>query len=87
VSFSPEDVAAKAVDYNYTTRALSEEAPGISVFLREGGEVFHTYSTYGRGLDLMMNTYNYLDLTPLGRQEKDLPFSMAWVRHHDKYDQ
>jgi predicted dithiol-disulfide oxidoreductase (DUF899 family) len=87
VSFSPEDVAAKSVDYNYAKQPLSmPEAPGMSVFLREGDDVFHTYSTYGRGLDLLINTYNYLDLTPLGRQEQDLPYGMAWVRHHDKYD-
>jgi predicted dithiol-disulfide oxidoreductase (DUF899 family) len=55
------------------------------VFLREGGEVFHTYSTYGRGLDHLIATYNYLDLTPLGRNEDELPYTMAWVRHRDKY--
>jgi predicted dithiol-disulfide oxidoreductase (DUF899 family) len=87
VSFRPEDVAAQTVEYNYEKKPFSmSEAPGLSVFLREGNDIFHTYSTYARGLDLLINTYNYLDLTPLGRQEQDLPYGMAWVRHHDKYD-
>ncbi|WP_233165982.1 DUF899 domain-containing protein [Archangium sp. Cb G35] len=87
VSFRPEDVAARAVEYNYEKKPFSgSEAPGLSVFLREGNDIFHTYSTYARGLDLLINTYNYLDLTPLGRQEQGLPYGMAWVRHHDKYD-
>ena len=61
------------------------EMPGMSVFLRDGQRVFHTYSTYQRGLDHLMNIYNYLDLTPLGRQEDNDPHPMAWVRHHDRY--
>lgn len=86
VSFQPEDLAAQAVEYNYETTAFPHsEAPGFSAFLRDGERVFHTYSTYGRGLDLMIGTYNLLDLTQLGRQEADLSFAMAWVRHHDRY--
>ncbi|PTL76671.1 DUF899 domain-containing protein [Vitiosangium sp. GDMCC 1.1324] len=86
VSFRPEDVAANTVEYNYEKKPFPmSEAPGLSVFLREGNDIFHTYSTYTRGLDLLINTYNYLDLTPLGRQEQELPYGMAWVRHHDKY--
>ncbi len=61
------------------------ELPGLSVFLRVGDLVFHSYSTYQRGLEHLMNIYNYLDLTPLGRQENNLPYTMAWVRHHDRY--
>jgi predicted dithiol-disulfide oxidoreductase (DUF899 family) len=61
------------------------EAPGLSVFLRDGADVLHTYSTYARGLDMLIGTYNYLDLTPLGRDEEGLPFTMSWVKHHDKY--
>ncbi len=61
------------------------ELPGLSVFLRDGEGIFHTYSTYGRGLDLFLNTYNYLDATPLGRQEEGEPQVMTWVRHHEKY--
>ena len=60
----------------------SGEQPGVSVFLRDGNQVFHTYSTYARGNDLQLGTYNYLDLTPLGRQETN---GQAWVRHHDRY--
>ena len=59
------------------------EREGLSVFLRDGDRLFHTYSTYQRGLDPFLNTYNFLDLTPLGRQEED--GIMRWVRHHDKY--
>ncbi len=88
------DKAAGSVEYNYGSAATllaagkiwqMGELPGLSVFLREGDSVFHTYSTYQRGLDLFLNTYNYLDLTPLGRQEEQEPHVMAWVRHHDKY--
>jgi predicted dithiol-disulfide oxidoreductase (DUF899 family) len=59
------------------------EREGLSVFLRDGGRLFHTYSTYQRGLDLFLNTYNFLDVTPLGRQEED--GIMRWVRHRDRY--
>lgn len=86
VSFDGEDVTTRLVDYNYAQRTFPlSEAPGLSVFLREGDAVFHTYSTYERGLDLLINTYNLLDLTPLGRQEEGLQYPMAWVRHHDQY--
>jgi predicted dithiol-disulfide oxidoreductase (DUF899 family) len=61
------------------------EREGLSVFLRDGDRLFHTYSTYQRGLDPFLNTYNFLDLTPLGRQEED--GIMRWVRHHDRYDE
>jgi len=81
-------------EYNYTSaRTLLEagkiwfpkgELPGLSVFFRDGNTVFHTYSTYQRGLDVLLNTYNLLDLTPLGRQEEDGRIQ-AWIRHHDKY--
>ena len=50
-----------------------------------GDDVFHTFSTYGRGLDILIGTYNWIDLAPLGRNEKDLKYGMEWVRHHDKY--
>jgi len=88
------DPSAGSVEYNYENgdalreagKIWMDELPGLSVFLKLGNQVFHTYSTYQRGLDILMGTYNYLDLTPLGRQEDGLPFSMAWVRHHDRYD-
>jgi len=87
VSFSQEERAQGKVYYNYEiTEFLPEEGPGTSVFYKnKAGEVFHTYSSYGRGLDPMIGTYNWLDLTPKGRDEDGLAFSMAWVRHHDKY--
>ena len=61
--------------------------PGASVFYKDaGGAVFHTYSAYARGLDILVGTYNWLDLTPKGRDEAELPWTMAWVRRHDEYD-
>ena len=89
VSFTPEERARGEVYYNYETAPFpSEEAPGASAFYKDPktGEVFHTYSTFGRGLDTMVGTYVLLDLVPKGRDEDDLPFPMAWVRHHDRYD-
>ena len=87
VSFPPEEVARGEVDYNYGRwRFAHEELPGISVFCRnDAGEVFHTYSTYGRGVEVMMGAYNLMDLTPMGRDEDHLKFTMEWVRHHDRY--
>ena len=88
VSVSPDEKAAGKVLYNYeVTTFPSEERPGTSVFFKNAvGEVFHTYSSYGRGLDLLIGAYNFLDLAPKGRDEEGLSYGMAWVRHHDKYD-
>jgi predicted dithiol-disulfide oxidoreductase (DUF899 family) len=87
VSFTKDQMAKGAVEYNFAPREFpSEEAPGLSVFYKdEHGEVFHTYSAYARGLDLLVGAYNYLDLAPRGRDEGKLAFTMAWVRHHDRY--
>jgi predicted dithiol-disulfide oxidoreductase (DUF899 family) len=87
VSFAPQDLAKGEVDYNYGARAFpSQEAPGVSVFFKnDAGEVFHTYSTYGRGVEVMMGTYDLLDLTPKGRDEHNPNYPMDWVRHHDRY--
>lgn len=86
VSFKAEEKTKAEVLYNYGKRPFEEELPGVSVFYKDdAGDVFHTYSTYGRGVEVMMGAYNYLDLTPKGRDEDGLPYSMAWVRHHDKY--
>jgi len=87
VSFRKEELGKKKLEYNFALGDVSmEELPGASVFYKdEAGGVFHTYSTYARGLDLMLGAYNWLDLVPKGRDEDDLPFTMAWVRHHDKY--
>jgi predicted dithiol-disulfide oxidoreductase (DUF899 family) len=74
------------VYYNYELGEFpSEERPGLSVFFQKNGEVFHTYSTYARGLDILLPTYNFLDMTAKGRDEDGLPHPMAWVRHHDGY--
>ena len=88
VSFTPEEVAKGKLHYNYGEWPLAgEEWPGISLFYRnDAGEVFHTYSTYGRGVEVMMGTYNMLDLTPKGRDEHDGFYKMDWVRHHDRYE-
>lgn len=87
VSFTPEEVAKGEVHYNYGKWPFPhEELPGISVFYGDdAGEIFHTYATYGRGVEVMMGAYNLLDLTPKGRDEDHLSFTMEWVRHHDRY--
>lgn len=84
VSLRPEELAAGTALYNYAKAEGNEqELPGLSVFYRnDAGEVFHTYSTYTRGLDLLLGAYNYLDLTPAGRNEQH---AMQWVQHHDRY--
>lgn len=89
VSFRPEEIAKGEVYYNYSSIPfMAEDLHGASVFYKnEEGEIFHTYSTYMRGCDIMVNTYNFMDIAPLGRNEEDLGFTMSWVRHHDKYDQ
>ena len=87
-SFTKEEIAKGKIDYNYSeaSEPFSEEAPGASVFYKnDEGELFHTYSTYARGLDILVGTYNYLDLAPKGRDEDGLAFTMSWVRHHDRY--
>jgi len=71
--------------YNYKPFAGSGEMPGISVFVRDGDQVYHTYSTFSRGLDLMNGAYNYLDLTPKGRDEDELAYGMEWLKHNDSY--
>jgi predicted dithiol-disulfide oxidoreductase (DUF899 family) len=88
VSFTKDDIAAGDTFYNFEVRQNpgEGEAPGASVFSKDAsGEVFHTYSTYARGLDILVGAYNFLDLTATGRDEDELAFSMAWVRHHDRY--
>jgi predicted dithiol-disulfide oxidoreductase (DUF899 family) len=89
VSATKDDAAKGEVYYNYTMMKFpSEERPGLSVFAKdESGQVFHTYSAYSRGLDILLGAYNFIDLTPMGRHEEGLPHGMAWVRHHDKYAQ
>ena len=65
---------------------FESEGPGISAFYKDGsGNIFHTYSSYSRGLDMLLGAYHLLDLVAKGRDEANLPWPMAWVRHHDKY--
>jgi predicted dithiol-disulfide oxidoreductase (DUF899 family) len=87
VSFTKDEATKGEVYYNYgTSKFFSEEGPGASVFYKDDkGDTFHTYSSYARGLDILVGTYNFLDLTPKGRDEDGLPFTMSWVRHHDRY--
>ncbi|MEO6993831.1 MAG: DUF899 domain-containing protein [Lacunisphaera sp.] len=88
VSFTPEETARGKVFYNYENQPFPhEEAPGISVFARDAaGTVYHTYSTYGRGVEVIMGTYRLLDLVPKGRDEAGLDYGMEWLRHHDRYE-
>jgi predicted dithiol-disulfide oxidoreductase (DUF899 family) len=87
VSFTKDEMTKGQVYYNYDMNEFpSDEGPGISVFCKDGSsDIFHTYSAYARGLDILVGAYNYLDLVPKGRDEVELPWTMAWVRHHDKY--
>ncbi len=87
VTFSPEALEQGEVEYNYASVKISgTERPGISVFARDtGGTVFHTYSCYARGLDMMNGAYHYLDLTPKGRDEAGLGYPREWLRLHDSY--
>ncbi len=87
VTFTPEEVASGKIDYNYgTSPYLFEELPGLSVFIRDAsGDIFHTYSTYSRGLDMLLGACHYLDLTPKGRNEEG--DGKDWVRFHDRYEE
>ena len=87
VSFSPEEMKRGEMIYNFEAGKFPiEEAPGISVFYKdpEGG-IFHTYSCYARGLDMLNGAYQFMDLVPKGRDEDALPYSMAWLRRRDQY--
>jgi predicted dithiol-disulfide oxidoreductase (DUF899 family) len=88
VTFTPQELEAGQVYYNYSTGPFPvPEAPGISVFYRDtDGTIYHTYSCYSRGLDMLNGAYHLLDLVPKGRDEAGLPDSMAWLRHHDRYE-
>ncbi|MEO4040365.1 thioredoxin family protein [Hoeflea sp. CAU 1731] len=85
VSFTPEEIASGSIDYNFGEWSMTgEEWPGVSVFFKdEAGDVYRTYSTYGRGVEVMMGAYAMLDLTPKGRNEER---GMDWVRRHDRYE-
>ncbi len=87
-SFTQDEIDNNKIYYNYQKDAFpSTEAPGVSVFIKEDdGSIYHTYSTYARGLDMFITAYHYLDLAPKGRDEDDLSFTMEWVRRHDEYE-
>ena len=87
VSFTDAQIATGAVDYNFHPSSFTpQEAPGLSVFYRDGdGQVYRTYSCYSRGLDMLNAAYHHLDLVPRGRDEEGLPFSMAWLDFQDSY--
>jgi predicted dithiol-disulfide oxidoreductase (DUF899 family) len=88
VSFTKEQVKNGTAIYNYTkVESDSPDREGISAFFKDGkGVVYHTYSCYSRGIDIVNGAYHFLDLAPKGRDEAGLEFTQAWVRHHDKYD-
>jgi predicted dithiol-disulfide oxidoreductase (DUF899 family) len=88
VSFTSDEMNKGEMFYNYRIDNFpEEEAPGISVFYKnQQGDIFHTYSCYSRGLDMLNGAYHYMDLVPKGRDEDDLPHSMAWLRRHDQYN-
>jgi predicted dithiol-disulfide oxidoreductase (DUF899 family) len=87
VSFTPEGIAGGNAIYNYAINKMNmSDLAGISVFFKDAdGNVFHTYSCYARGLDMLNTAYHYLDLVPKGRDEAGLPYTMAWVRLRDQY--
>ncbi len=86
VSFTPEQIESGDTVYNYRAGAGSiEELPGISVFVRDGDDVYHSYSTYSRGIDPYNTTYQLLDIVPNGRNEDELTYPMDWLRRHDEY--
>ena len=85
VSFTQEQIAKGETEYNFgTTPYAHVDLPGTSVFAKDaGGQVFHTYSSYARGGELLLGAFNWLDLTPKGRNEAGI---MSWVRLHDEYN-
>lgn len=88
VTHTEDEMADGGGYYNYRKGwSMSDEAPGLSVFTKDAiGDVCHTYSSYARGLDMLLGAYNFLDLVPKGRDEADLSFTMEWLRHHDRYE-
>jgi predicted dithiol-disulfide oxidoreductase (DUF899 family) len=86
VSFTPQQLEQGGNNYNFGTRRFAgPEAPGLSVFAKDGGAIYRTYSCYARGLDAFNGAYQLLDVVPKGRDEGGLSYPMAWVRLHDQY--
>ncbi|MGZ5816953.1 MAG: DUF899 domain-containing protein [Croceibacterium sp.] len=87
VSFTRDELAKGEKNYNFgTQQAYGEESPGISVFAKEGGAIYRTYSTFSRGLDMLNGAYHLLDLVPKGRDEEGLSYGMEWLRRRDEYE-
>ena len=89
VSFTEEELEKGKGFYNFEENKLfgTKEAPGISVFVLDKEEkIYHTYSAYARGLEDFLTTYNLLDIVPKGRNEKELSYTMEWLRHKDRYE-
>jgi predicted dithiol-disulfide oxidoreductase (DUF899 family) len=88
VAFRPEALAKDGKSYNYGTQAPGfSDREGMSVFYKDAeGAIFHTYSAYSRGIDILNTAYNYLDMAPKGRDEDALEFTQSWVRFHDRYE-
>lgn len=89
VSFTQDQVERGEIRYNYQTetRFLGTELPGLSVFFKDGnGRIFHTYSSFARGLETFLGVYRLLDVVPKGRDEDGLAYGMEWLRLHDRYD-
>ena len=87
VSFTPEQVESGDAAYNDRQAKVLDELPGVSVFCRDEAEdLYHTYSAYSRGLDMLDSAYHYMDPLPKGRDESELPWTMAWLRRHDQYE-
>lgn len=87
-SFTPEEIKGGSVFYNYQKVKMDmSEREGISVFYKDDtGAIYHTYSTYARGIDMVNPTYQFLDLVPKGRDEDPPNAPQAWVRYHDRYE-
>lgn len=87
-SFKPEEMERGEMFYNFSLTSFpSDEGPGVSVFFRDDdGAIYHSYSCYARGLDMLNGAYHYMDIAPKGRDEDDLPYTMAWLRRRDQYD-
>jgi predicted dithiol-disulfide oxidoreductase (DUF899 family) len=88
VSFTDQELTSDKTVYNYNGKPYPiRELPGVSVFFKDsGGDIYHTYSTFARGLDIFLSAYNYLDVTPKGRDEEQTDGMRGWLRHHDCYD-
>ena len=87
VSFSDDEVEKDEGFYNFRIGEIpADESPGVSVFYRDDeGVIFHTYSCYARGLDILNGAYQYMDLTPIGRNDQELSYTMEWLHRHDEY--